>query len=112
MLTELELLTALTADMRNITILVPTHPSAGLQNIYINYGHIYCLCVVGQKRMSLAGGRSPLGLSLPLFPMSKGPVPTGAAEPTLPGRSREGGTRRWTQGGGPFMAEFPHWLCH
>lgn len=56
---ELELLTALKADMSNITILVPTHPSAGLQNIYINYGYIYCLCVVGHKQMCLAGGRSP-----------------------------------------------------
>lgn len=56
---ELELLTALKADMRNITILVPTYPSAGLQNIYINYGYIYYLCVVGHKQMCLAGGRSP-----------------------------------------------------
>lgn len=46
---ELEVLTALKADMRNITILVPTQPSVGLQSIYINCDCIYCLCVVGQK---------------------------------------------------------------
>lgn len=86
---ELELLTALKADMRNITILVPTHPSAGLQNIYINYGYIYCLCVVGHKQMCLAGGRSFRTFAVTI-PHVQGPVPTGAAEPTLPGRGREG----------------------
>lgn len=45
---ELEPLTALQADMRDRTVPVPTHLSVGLQNIYINYDSIYCLCVVGQ----------------------------------------------------------------
>lgn len=45
---EVELLTALKADMRDITLLVSIRLSAGRQNIYINYNSIYCLCVVGQ----------------------------------------------------------------
>lgn len=40
--------------------------------------------------MSLAGRRSPPERPLPSFLMSQGPVPTRAAEPTPPGRSREG----------------------
>lgn len=87
---ELELLTAPKADMRDRTVLVPTRLSVGLQNIYINYDSIYCLCVVGQTQMSLAERRSPPGRLLPSFLVSQGPVPTGAAEPTLPGRSWEG----------------------
>lgn len=40
--------------------------------------------------MSLAGRRSPPERPLPSFLMSQGPVPTGAAEPTLTCRSWEG----------------------